>query len=58
VSRQFHAPAALPLKKRPLLHTLNRRLGGPQNLSASYEEKEYLLPPEKKKKKNGIFFRI
>jgi len=48
-------PGRFTAEERPPLHTLNRRLDGPQNLSACCEENEYLLPlPEMGEK--WIFF--
>lgn len=51
-------PGRFTAEESPSLHTLNRRLGGPQNLSACCEEKEYLLPLPEMGVKMVFVFRI
>jgi hypothetical protein len=40
---QLHALAVLPPRKEPW-YPLNRRLGGPQSWSGSYQEQKHFLP--------------
>jgi hypothetical protein len=48
MSGQLHAPVALPPEKEPPLYPLDRRLGGPPNLSRRGEEEKISPLPDPK----------
>jgi hypothetical protein len=48
-------PGRFTAEERPPLHPFNRRLGGPQNLSACRKEKKYLSLLPEMGEKRGVF---